>query len=126
MPFLDHVLQMPSYGWKDEEGNLIKPSAKQIVKEFFVRLNIFKTQKNWLPFFSWLKVLCLLPFFIVFVFYFVNMWTLAAAFVYSMIIMGTHGTIWYHRYCTHGAFTFRNSFWKFITRKQYKKPPSAK
>jgi hypothetical protein len=56
MPFLDHVLQTPSYGWKDECGSLIKPSAKQIITEFFSRLNIFRTLKNWLPFFSWLKV----------------------------------------------------------------------
>jgi stearoyl-CoA desaturase (delta-9 desaturase) len=33
-----------------------------------------------------------------------------------MIVMGTHGTIWYHRYCTHGAYQFRNKFWRFFTR----------
>jgi len=62
MPFLDHVLQSPSYGWKDDDGALVKPSAKQILTEFFSRLNVFKTRKNWLPFFSWLKVLFLAPF----------------------------------------------------------------
>ena len=39
----------------------------------------------------------------------------AAAFLYSMIIMGTHGTIWHHRYCTHGAYKFKNKFWRFFT-----------
>jgi len=29
--------------------------------------------------------------------------------------MGTHGTIWHHRYCTHGAYKFRNPFWRFFT-----------
>lgn len=33
-----------------------------------------------------------------------------------MIIMGTHGTIWHHRYCTHGAYKFRNKFWRFFTK----------
>ena len=41
MAFLDHVLQPPSYGWKDDDGNLIKPDAGQIFKEFFTRLNVF-------------------------------------------------------------------------------------
>ena len=115
MPFLDHVLQTPSYCWKDEQGTLIKPTVKQILTEFFSRLNILKTRKNWLPFFSWLKVLCLMPFFILFLIFFLHWWTLLAAFVYGMIIMGTHGTIWHHRYCTHGAYTFKNKFWRFVT-----------
>ncbi len=115
MPFLDHVLQVPSYGWKDQTGTLIKPSTTQILKEFFSRLNVFKNRKNWLPFFSWLKVFFLVPFFVLFLFHFINWWTLGAAFTYSMIIMGTHGTIWHHRYCTHGAYKFRNNFWRFVT-----------
>jgi len=115
MPFLDHVLQPPSYGWKDAQGDLIKPSHKEIILEFFSRLNIFKCKKNWLPFFSWFKVLCLIPFFFIFLVYFFSWWTVLAAFLYSMIVMGTHGTIWHHRYCTHGAYTFKNGFWRFVT-----------
>jgi stearoyl-CoA desaturase (delta-9 desaturase) len=38
-----------------------------------------------------------------------------AGFVYSMILMGTHGTIWHHRYCTHKAYKFKNNFWRFVT-----------
>lgn len=115
MAFLDHVLQVPSYGWKDTTGTLVKPTAKQIFKEFFSRLNVFKDKRNWLPFFSWMKVLCLTPFFFLFLFHFFSLYMLGAAFLYSMIIMGTHGTIWHHRYCTHGAYKFRNNFWRFFT-----------
>ncbi|MGJ1269626.1 fatty acid desaturase [Sphingobacterium spiritivorum] len=115
MSFLDHVLQRPSYGWKDDNGNLIKPTKGQIFKEFFSRLNIVKDRHNWLPFFSWLKVFCLIPFFFIFLTNYLSWGTLIAAFVYSMIIMGTHGTIWHHRYCTHGAYKFKNGFWRFFT-----------
>ena len=115
MPLLDYLLEQPSYGWKDSHGNLSKPTPAQILKEFFSRLNIFKTKKNWLPFFCWFTVLCLFPFLLLFIFKFFNWYYLAAAFVYSMIIMGTHGTIWHHRYCTHGAYRFRNKFWRFFT-----------
>ena len=116
MAFLDDVLQPPSYGWKDASGNFSKPTSSTILKEFFSRLNIFKNRKNWLSFFSWLKVLALFPFFVLFVTKYFSIGLLAAGFVYGMILMGTHGTIWYHRYCTHGAYTFRNSWWKFFTK----------
>jgi len=115
MSFLDHVLQPPSYGWKNANGELVKPTRGEILREFFKRLNVFKDRKNWLPFFSWLKVLCLIPFFIIFLTHYLSWWTLLATFVYSMIIMGTHGTIWHHRYCTHRAYKFRNPFWRFFT-----------
>jgi len=115
MAFIDHVLQVPSYGWKDEKGGLIKPNASQIFSEFFKRLNVFKDRRNWLPLMSWAKVVCMIPLLFLFIFKFFSLPLLAAAFVYSMIIMGTHGTIWHHRYCTHGAYKFRNKFWRFFT-----------
>lgn len=52
MSFLDHVLQPPSYGWKDTSGEIVKPTRKEILSEFFKRLNVSKDRKNWLPFFS--------------------------------------------------------------------------
>ncbi|MFD0795372.1 fatty acid desaturase [Mucilaginibacter litoreus] len=115
MPFLDHVLQQPLYGWKDENNALVTPSNRQIFREFFSRLNLVRSRKNWLPFFSWLKVACLVPFLIIFLLNYTSWWTAIVAFIYGMIIMGTHGTIWHHRYCTHGAYKFRNKFWRFIT-----------
>ena len=115
MSFLDTVLQPPSYGWQHPDGQLIKPTVKQMFAEFFSRLNVFKNKKNWLSFFSWLMVLMLVPFFFLFVFKYLTVKTFIAAFLYSMIIMGTHGTIWHHRYCTHNAYTFRNNFWRFFT-----------
>src|SRR5476651_1582638 len=115
MPFLNSVLEPPSYGWKDEFGNLEKPSSKQIFKEFFSRLNVFKNKKNWLSFMSWMMIVVLAPFLFIFIFKYFSFKLLIAAFVYSMIIMGTHGTIWHHRYCTHGAYKFSNNFWRFFT-----------
>jgi stearoyl-CoA desaturase (delta-9 desaturase) len=113
---MDHVLETPSYGWKDEKDQLIIPSSGQILKEFFFRLNIFRTRKNWLAFFSWSKLLILVPCLFIFFFNYFNFYLLGIAFLYSMIVMGTHGTIWYHRYCTHNAYTFKNNFWRFFTR----------
>ena len=115
MTFLESVLEPPAYGWRDEFGALTKPKPRQIFNEFFSRLNVFKNKKNWLSFTSWLLVLCLAPFLFLFIFKYFSIGGLAVAFVYSMIIMGTHGTIWHHRYCTHRAYKFRNNFWRFFT-----------
>lgn len=115
MTFLDRVLEAPSYGWKDCEGNLTKPSQKQIIAEFFSRLNVFRDKKNWLSFISWLMVLLLAPCLLLFIFKYFTIKLLLAAFIYSMVILGTHGTIWHHRYCTHRAYKFTNNFWRFIT-----------
>lgn len=116
MPFLDYVLESPSYGWTDSLGALSTPTRRQILKEFFSRLNVVKNKKNWLSFFSWFKVIALLPFFLVFILYFFSWPFFIAGFLYSMVLMGTHGTIWHHRYCTHQAYTFKNKFWRFVTR----------
>ncbi|SEK72053.1 stearoyl-CoA desaturase (delta-9 desaturase) [Olivibacter domesticus] len=112
---LDKVLDPPSYGWADQRGALSKPTTKQILREFFKRLNIFRSRKNWLPLFSWLRVIVLIPLLFLFIFKFFSIGLLLIAFVYSMIIMGTHGTIWHHRYCTHKAYEFKNRFWRILT-----------
>lgn len=115
MAFINEVLQPPSYGWKNNQGELVRPATSEILKEFFTRLNIFRDRKNWLPFFSWFKIICLVPFLVLFIFKFFSLYMLLAAFIYGMIIMGTHGTVWHHRYCTHRAYRFKNPFWRFIT-----------
>lgn len=115
MAFIDNILKPPSYGWKDENGNLIIPTTGQLFREAFSRVNIFRTRKNWIPLIDWVILACMFPFFYIYIVYFFS-WplTLLIAF-YSMVIMGTHGTIWYHRYCTHRSFKFSHPVWRFIT-----------
>lgn len=115
MAFIDHVLQQPTYGWADQNGELIIPTTRQLFREAFSRINIFKTKKNWIPLIDWVVLFCLFPFFYIYLLYFFS-WplTILIAF-YSMIVMGTHGTIWYHRYCTHRAYKFSHPIWRFIT-----------
>jgi stearoyl-CoA desaturase (delta-9 desaturase) len=122
MAFLDRVLDPPSYGF-EKNGKLVIPTRRQLFHEFFSRLNILKSRKAWLPFFSWFIVLILAPaivtFFVLFGLH-LNQpyyWKLfLIAFIYSMVILGTHGTIYLHRYGTHHAFTFTNKFWLFTVR----------
>ena len=115
MSFIDNILEPPTYGWVDANGEFVKPTNKQLVKEFFSRLNIFKSKKNWLPLASWSSVILLFPFIVIFSVYHFSFLLVLVGFLYGMIVMGSHGTIWYHRYSTHQAYTFKNKFWRFLT-----------
>ena len=115
MPFIDKVLQQPSYGWKNQKSELIKPSLRQLYAEAFSRTNIFNDRKNWISLISWLMAVCMLPFFFLFILRYFSIPLLIAFIVYSVIIMSTHSTIWFHRFCTHKAYTFSHVVWRFIT-----------
>lgn len=115
MAFIDKVLQVPSYGWQNGKGELIVPTTKQLWAEAFSRINFIKSKKNWISGISLVMVVCMLPFFFVFISQYFSFKLLGFFLLYSMIIMGTHGTIWFHRYCTHKAYKFSHPVWRFIT-----------
>src|ERR1700733_10156136 len=114
-PFIDQVLYTPSYGWKNDESALVVPTKKQLWSEAFSRMNIFKTKKNWISFVSMLMLLGMVPFCVLFITKYFSWYLVIAIVVYSMVIMGTHGTIWYHRYCTHKSYKFKHPIWRIIT-----------
>jgi sn-1 stearoyl-lipid 9-desaturase len=115
MAFIDEVLQQPSYGWMDDQGLLIKPTLRQLYAEAFSRINIFKSKKNWISLFSWVMAACMFPFFLFFLIDFISWKLVIVVAVYAMIIMSTHGTIWFHRFCTHRSYRFSRSIWRIIT-----------
>lgn len=115
MKFIDRVLKTPSYDWADANGNLIVPTTSQIFSEAFSRMNIFKTKKNWISTISWAMIICMMPFFVLFLVKYFSLPLLGIFILYSMIFMSTHGTIWFHRYCTHKAYKFSNPIFRFLT-----------
>ncbi len=115
MKFIDRVLHTPSYGWADENGNLIVPSTATLFKEAFSRMNIVKNRRNWMSTISWAMIICMVPFFVLFITKYFSLPLLGAFILYSMIIMSTHGTIWFHRFCTHKSYKFRHPIFRFIT-----------
>jgi fatty-acid desaturase len=114
--FLSRVLDPPAYGFANKDGTLYVPTHKEIFREFFSRLNIFKTKKNWLPFASWTAVIGLSAFCITFMVHAFSWPLFFIGLTYAMVALGTHGTIYLHRYSTHRAYTFKNGFWRFICR----------
>src|SRR6201994_3720579 len=113
--FIDNLLYTPSYGWKDQSGTLVVPTSGQLWSEAFSRINIFRSRKNWISFVSFLMLVGMLPFLFLFLFKYFSWYLPIAIVVYSMVIMGTHGTIWFHRYCTHKSYAFSRPIWRIIT-----------
>ncbi len=115
MAFIDKILHPPSYGWENEQGELVQPTNKQLFKEAAKKMNVFLNKKNWLIATSVLMILSMLPFLYLFLFKYLSFSYLLVFLLYSMIIMSTHGTIWYHRFATHRAYQFKHPFWRWIT-----------
>lgn len=115
MSFIDRILQKPSYGWADVKGELITPTSRQLVNEALSRINIFKTRKNWISLSGFFIIVLMVPFLFLFVTHFFSWPLLVVMVAYGTVIMGTHGTIWLHRYCTHKAFQFSHPFWRLLT-----------
>ena len=115
MAFLVQVLERPSYGYTRGDA-LYRPTTGEMWREFATRLNVFATVKNWLPAWSWFSTSLLAVPLVVFATQYFT-WQLALlGFVYSMVGLGSHGTVWLHRYATHRGFTFTNDISRFIVR----------
>jgi stearoyl-CoA desaturase (delta-9 desaturase) len=115
MTFLNRVLDRPSYGFV-RDGKLYVPTHREILGEFFSRLNVFRSKKNWLPAFNWLTSLSFAIPLVIFLTHHFSWPLFILGFFYSMVALGSHGTFWLHRYSTHRAFQFRNPLVRTICR----------
>ncbi|NDG86297.1 MAG: acyl-CoA desaturase, partial [Proteobacteria bacterium] len=116
MCLLQTVLEKPHYGFVNQEGGFTRPTHAQIWREFLSRMNVFRERRNWLVAYGWLMTCLFVPFFALFFLKFFSWKLFFIGFVYSMVLMGTHGTVYLHRYGTHRAFKFSNRFWLQIAR----------
>src|SRR6185295_4262482 len=89
---------------------------REILREFFKRLNVFKDRKNWLAFWGWFSNLSLLSLLPVFFAKYCSIPLTLLGFFYSMVICGSFGTLWFHRYGTHRAFSYRYDWFRNIIR----------
>ena len=60
-------------------------------------------------------VVCMLPLAVLFLVKYFSWLLVIGVIVYSMPVMGTHGTIWFHRYCTHKSYVFSHPLWRILT-----------
>jgi len=65
IPFLKRALQEPSYGWA-RDGALYAPTASEIRREWFARMNLLRSRTAWLSVTVWSFMFLLMPFGVVF------------------------------------------------------------
>jgi fatty-acid desaturase len=114
--FLQSVLDPPHYGFCGTDGKFHRPARSRIWAEFRYRMNPFRDRRNWLTSFGWFMTFLFVPIFALFFLKYFTWKLFAIGFIYSMVLMGTHGTVYLHRYGTHRAFRFRNRFWVQVVR----------
>ncbi len=112
---LGNFLERPTYPFVSN-GSFYRPSHREIFNEFFKRLNVFANIKNWLPAWGWFMACVYAVFFFVFLFKFFTWPLFFIGMLYSMVVLGSHGTLYLHRYATHRAYKFSNSAACFIVR----------
>ncbi|TAK20956.1 MAG: acyl-CoA desaturase [Myxococcaceae bacterium] len=115
LPLLARALREPVYGWT-KDGVLSKPTNAEIMRAWRSRMDILHDRKTWIAVTGWFWTLALIPFGVVFLTKYFSWTLMLAGFLYSMVWIGTHGTVWLHRYSTHRAFTFRNRFARALCR----------
>jgi stearoyl-CoA desaturase (delta-9 desaturase) len=113
MSFIVRALEPPEYGW-DRDGSLYVPTLCEQLKSFAHRVNVFAERRNWVAFSSWFWSLALAPFLVLFLIHYFSLPLLAVGLFYAAVVVGTHGTVWYHRYATHRAFAFRSKWVRFL------------
>jgi fatty-acid desaturase len=100
------LLAEPTFGWGEIAPR--KPSLREIFVEWFDAINFFKNRTRLLTaMFTGFH----LATFGVFIFFFIRHFSiLNVAWVMgiSAAIATVYNTVWYHRYCTHRAYKFRN------------------
>ena len=106
----------PTLLWLSPGWALDCPVTKRDLSRVFQAGQYFRSKKNWLAFTSWLATFALAIPFLVFVFKYFSWPLFFLGLAYAMVLLGSHGTFWFHRYATHRAFEFRNPVWKFIAR----------
>ena len=112
-PLVERLLEPPSYGFS-RAGTLYKPSTRELLLEFCTRLDVVRNRKNWVAFVCWLATLALAVPLVVFAARYFSWVLLGVAFAYAMIVLGTHGTVYLHRYSTHRAYVFSSPVARFL------------
>jgi stearoyl-CoA desaturase (delta-9 desaturase) len=113
-PFLARILREPSYGY-EREGRLYVPTSRELWAEYRARINVLSDRRGWLPLWSQLSTLALLPFAAVFFLKYFTVPRLLAGIAYNLFL-NVHGTAYLHRYGTHSAFKTSSRFALFILR----------
>lgn len=110
MPARDKLpvrLVAPSFSLFDEAGELRLPTVREQVRDFFVSLDFSHDRRRLLSFVFEAYHVATFGTALVFCARYVTPLRLGAAALLLFVFAIVWNTVWYHRYCSHRAFSFR-------------------
>lgn len=94
------------YVVSDADGNPRRVTVRDALRQYVHSLNFFEDRRRLLhAAFEFSHLLMVVPTIAFFTLY-LSWWTLAAYSGMFFVLANFHNTIWYHRYCSHRAFSF--------------------
>ena len=105
---LKNLLVAPTFGYTKGSHIPYKPTFKEVIIEWFDSINFLKDRARLIPF---TFVLFHAVTFVMAIIYFANYFSIISfLFVIACVLFlaTVYNTIWFHRYCSHAAFSFTN------------------
>jgi len=103
------LLVEPTFGWGKHAPR--NPTSREVWTEWVDAHNFVKHPTRRLPAIFMAFHLTTFGIFAYFIASNFSALNVAIVFIISNVINTIFGTVWYHRYCTHRAYTFRNMLW---------------
>src|SRR5215831_13933466 len=103
------VLLEPTYGYGETLPR--RPTAREVWIELIDSIAFWRDGSRWIAAMVAVYHLVAFAVFLLFLIRFFTVARLAVVLVLTNAIGIIYNTVWYHRYCTHRAFKFRNLWW---------------
>lgn len=108
------ILIEPTFRYTNNRGEPYRPTTKETLREWLDVMNIFSHPTNLLTASNFFfQCLISVTFFVTLLWYF-SFATLGFVAVTVGFFATVYNTVWYHRYCSHAAFEFKNLRWTLL------------
>ncbi len=111
------ILIEPAYGYATSDGQPTRPRARQAIAEWVDAVNPFKGITRLVPFLTAVAHITAGVGAIVYSTYYLTWASVPSRVIGTIVGLGVgvvYHSVWWHRYCTHRAFTFSSLAWTHL------------
>ena len=106
--FATSILKQPVYGYYNEDGSIKKPGFSEILKQLGSTMNPLGNQRKKIVFSMFFFYLITAGCFLTYLVNYLSISSMVYYFIIAMVSAHVYNTIWFHRYCSHSAFKFKD------------------
>ncbi|HUA36925.1 MAG TPA: hypothetical protein VMA35_00840 [Candidatus Sulfopaludibacter sp.] len=100
------VLMKPTYGYVGPCP--LRPTTREVLAEWFDAVSFWKDAARLIPASYAAYHLMTFGVFVFFLVHYFSVWAVLSVVLIACFVGTVYNTVWYHRYCSHQAFKFRN------------------